>query len=72
MSPGDLLPTVDFGYQNTALADLSGTVWLDVDRRNGALDGGEDGIAGVTVNLLRGGQVVATAVHRHRRHVHFR
>ncbi|MEM9594388.1 MAG: SdrD B-like domain-containing protein, partial [Acidobacteriota bacterium] len=41
----------DFGYRNTALADISGTVFHDIDR-DGFDDGvGEPGLAGVTVEL---------------------
>ncbi|MEM9599333.1 MAG: SdrD B-like domain-containing protein, partial [Acidobacteriota bacterium] len=41
----------DFGYRNTALADISGTVFHDIDR-DGFDDGvGEPGLEGVTVEL---------------------
>lgn len=53
----------DFGYQNTTLADISGSIWNDLNR-NARDDGaGEPPIAGVTVALLdSGGTVVATTV----------
>ncbi|HEY0733863.1 MAG TPA: SdrD B-like domain-containing protein [Herpetosiphonaceae bacterium] len=51
----------DFGYRNTALADISGAIWndLDVDGRD---DGaGEPQISGVTVALIdASGNVIAT------------
>jgi uncharacterized repeat protein (TIGR01451 family) len=40
--------------------DVQGLVFLDANR-NGSVDGGEPGLAGVTVNLLQGTTVVATA-----------
>ena len=53
-------PTQDFGYQNTSLADISGTVFDDLDA-DGVLEAGDDGIAGVTVDLLdSAGNVIAT------------
>ena len=58
---GDL--TMDFGYQNTGLADVSGNVFDDLDA-DGVDDGVfEGGLAGVTVELRDGsGNVVATTV----------
>ena len=51
---------VDFGYTGTA--SIGDTVWFDLDG-NGALDAGEPGIGGVTVELRDGGgTVVATDV----------
>ncbi|MFP4031040.1 MAG: SdrD B-like domain-containing protein, partial [Desulfococcaceae bacterium] len=50
----------DFGYQNAALPDVSGTVWNDTDG-NGNFDAGEPFISGVTVALVNNsGAVVAT------------
>jgi uncharacterized repeat protein (TIGR01451 family) len=52
--------TVNFGYQNAAIADISGTVFLDADQ-DAVLDGGESGIGTVTVALVDAtGNVVAT------------
>ena len=53
----------DFGFQNTALPDVSGNVFEDLDR-DGVDDGaGEAGFAGVTVELRNAsGTVVATAI----------
>ncbi len=53
----------DFGYQNTALPDVSGNVFNDVDR-DGIDDGaGEPGFLGVTLELRNaGGEVIATTV----------
>ncbi len=50
----------DFGYQNTSLADVKGTVWNDTNAD--AVQGGtEPGIPGVTVTLVdASGNVVAT------------
>ncbi|MFT6033327.1 MAG: protocatechuate 3,4-dioxygenase beta subunit, partial [Arenicella sp.] len=49
----------DFGY--VELSSLAGSVWLDEDL-DGVLDIEETGIAGVQVQLIRDGLVVATAV----------
>ena len=50
----------DFGYRNTALADVSGTVWNDLNK-NAVLENGEPRLGGVTVNLVDStGKVVAT------------
>jgi hypothetical protein len=49
IDPSDL--TMDFGYRNPALADVSGTVWNDTNG-NGIQDPGEPGIPGVTVCLV--------------------
>ncbi len=46
--------TLDFGYQNAALADVSGTVFLDTDR-DGIEDAGETGFEGVTLDLVIAG-----------------
>ncbi len=64
--------TADFGFQNSALADISGNVFEDLDR-DGVDDGaGESGFAGVSIELSAAGAdgvlgstddlVVATAV----------
>ncbi len=42
----------DFGYQNTALPELSGTVFSDLNA-NGVEEGGEPGFQGVSLDLLR-------------------
>jgi protocatechuate 3,4-dioxygenase beta subunit len=42
-------PTLDFGFYTLSLGNL---VWLDTNN-NGTVDGGENGISGVTVNLYR-------------------
>jgi hypothetical protein len=57
---GDVYLEADFGYQNAALADISGNVFDDKDR-DGVDDGAVDpGIAGVTLELLdSGGDTVA-------------
>jgi uncharacterized repeat protein (TIGR01451 family) len=54
-------PNADFGYRNTGLADVSGSVWNDLNK-NAVDDGdGEPPIPGVTVALVDGaGKVVAT------------
>jgi len=49
LDPGEFDPTIDAGFYN--LAALGDTVWLDEDR-NGLLDDGEQGIEGITVELL--------------------
>ncbi|EIJ43114.1 putative collagen-binding protein, partial [Beggiatoa alba B18LD] len=51
LSAGQTVTTADFGYQlqNSSIGD---TVWSDTDG-NGLLNGGETGISGVTVTLLR-------------------
>jgi len=53
----------NFGYRNTALADISGSVWNDLNR-NARDDGaGEPPIAGVTIALLDSSdKVIATTV----------
>ncbi len=50
-------PNQDFGYQNPALADVSGTVFFDTDA-DGLEEAGEVGIAEVTVSLVRTYQVI--------------
>ncbi len=46
--------TMNFGYQDAALADLSGSVFDDVDL-DGVADPGETGIAGVSLDLVASG-----------------
>jgi uncharacterized repeat protein (TIGR01451 family) len=46
--------TMNFGYQNTALADASGTVFDDTDL-DGILEPGENGIPGVSLDLVAPG-----------------
>jgi hypothetical protein len=49
-------------FANMRLSGISGTKWLDLNA-NGQNDEGEDGLAGVTINLRdAGGNIVATTV----------
>jgi hypothetical protein len=50
---------VDYGYRASTSYSASGTLWNDADN-DGVLDGGEAGLAGVTIALLQGGNVIAT------------
>ncbi|MGB5661351.1 MAG: SdrD B-like domain-containing protein, partial [Thermoanaerobaculia bacterium] len=43
--------TMDFGYRNASLGDVSGTIFNDLDA-DGVEDAGESGIAGVSLVLL--------------------
>ncbi|MFK8012784.1 MAG: SdrD B-like domain-containing protein, partial [Marinicellaceae bacterium] len=62
VAAGDVLLTLDFGYDNNTLFSISDRVWLDSDN-DGVFDGGENGIENVTVNLLNdNGVVIATAL----------
>ena len=45
---GDVIPTIDFGFYQTA--SLGDFVWQDINH-NGVQDAGEPGVAGVTVTL---------------------
>ncbi|MBT8197957.1 MAG: carboxypeptidase regulatory-like domain-containing protein, partial [Acidimicrobiia bacterium] len=59
---GDVAADVDFGFNNPALFTVSDRVWLDADG-DGTLDGSEQGIGGVTVELRdASGNVVGTTV----------
>ncbi|MBI5076232.1 MAG: DUF11 domain-containing protein [Nitrospirae bacterium] len=49
----------DFGFQATTPRTVSGTVWEDLDA-DGVIDGGESGLAGVTLDILSGSTVVGT------------
>ncbi|MBI5848187.1 MAG: DUF11 domain-containing protein [Nitrospirae bacterium] len=49
----------DFGFQASSPRTVSGTVWDDLDA-DGVIDGGEAGLAGVTIDILSGSTVVAT------------
>ena len=50
----------DYGYRNTTLADISGTVWNDLNK-NAVINAGENGLPGVTLALVdSNGNVVAT------------
>jgi hypothetical protein len=53
LGPGDVFANADFGYQPPAntTGSIGDTVWLDANG-NGALDGGEYGIGGVSVALI--------------------
>ncbi len=58
---GDSFLDADFGYRNATLADISGTVFEDLDR-DGVEEAGEGGFGGVTVELRDcSGNVLATA-----------
>jgi|GEM_PF-1081334 len=60
LNAGDVDLTVDFGYEVPGTYSITNTVWMDPDM-DGALDSGESGIAGVTVNLLDdNGNIIAT------------
>ena len=70
LAPGDENRLQDFGYvvpvpptvtPEPLLASVGDLVWLDTDE-SGLQSAGEPGIAGVTVNLLQNGVVVATDV----------
>ncbi|MFA6053974.1 MAG: SdrD B-like domain-containing protein [Thermodesulfovibrionales bacterium] len=51
----------DFAYQvpPASARSVSGMIWNDINN-NGAIDSGETGIAGVTIDLLQGSNVIAT------------
>jgi uncharacterized repeat protein (TIGR01451 family) len=49
----------NFGYYSSAARSVTGTLWNDTNN-NGVKDTGEPGIAGVTISLLQGSNVVAT------------
>ncbi len=53
--------TMDFGYRNASLGDVSGTIFNDVDA-DGVEDAGEAGISGVSLVLLdsSGNEIAAT------------
>ncbi len=53
LGPGDVFVNADFGYRNTALPDVSGTVYFDADA-DGANDigSGDTAIPSVSVNLV--------------------
>jgi uncharacterized repeat protein (TIGR01451 family) len=50
LTAGGGISGVDFGYRNTALADISGTVFED-GNQNGVHDASESGIPGVALDL---------------------
>ncbi len=52
LATGESDLTLDFGYQNASLPDLSGTVFEDLDA-DGTEDGGEPGFPNVSVALQR-------------------
>ncbi|WP_208300297.1 SdrD B-like domain-containing protein [Prosthecobacter fusiformis] len=61
LAAGDNNMTLDAGFYNP-LASLGDYVWMDLNR-NGQQDGGEPGIAGVTVTLLNSaGTAIGTQV----------
>jgi DNA-directed RNA polymerase II subunit RPB1 len=55
---GDRDPTLDFGFVTKTYA-IGDVVWIDADE-NGLQDQGETPLAGVTVELLRDGEVVGS------------
>ncbi len=60
IAQGESDPTFDFGFQQATLADISGTVFNDLDA-DSVEEAGEAGIGGVTVDLLDAlGNVIAT------------
>ena len=61
LAAGDANLDQDFGYVNAALFDITDRVYEDIDFSGTDNGGTETGIAGVTVNLLRAGQIIATA-----------
>ncbi len=62
VNAGDTLTEVDFGYNNPFLATITDSIWFDPDG-NGLRESTEEGIAGITVNLVdSSGNVVATTV----------
>jgi hypothetical protein len=56
LDAGEYDPTLDAGYLPAALGDR---IWTD-SNKNGLQDAGEQGIGGVAVELLQGGNVIAT------------
>jgi uncharacterized repeat protein (TIGR01451 family) len=46
--------TMNFGYQNASLGDVTGTVFDDTDT-DGVQDGGESGLSGVSLDLVAAG-----------------
>jgi hypothetical protein len=62
---GDVVPNLDFGFgDNPGVAGVpygtvSGTFYHDANA-NSSQGGGEEGLVGVTINLVSGGQIVAT------------
>ena len=61
IAPGDVFLNADFGYNNPSSLTLGDKVYLDRDG-DGTFDNDEHGIAGVTVALIVGADVVATTV----------
>lgn len=53
--------TVDFGYYTPCTGSIGDYAWNDLNH-NGLQDGGEPGIAGVTLELYQGGSLMATTV----------
>ncbi|MEM1181715.1 MAG: SdrD B-like domain-containing protein [Acidobacteriota bacterium] len=59
---GDVYLLADFGYDRAGLFSVDDVVWFDADG-DGTLDAGENGLAGVTVDLLDSdGEVIASTV----------
>ncbi|MBI5633652.1 MAG: DUF11 domain-containing protein [Nitrospirae bacterium] len=59
MVGGTNILNADFGFQAPTPRTVAGTIWDDLDA-DGVVDGGESGLAGVTVDILSGSTVVAT------------
>ncbi len=60
LADGDVVPTLDFGYDGGVVNTIEGTIWNDGDN-DGVEGGSEGGIVGVTVNLVDGsGNIIAT------------
>ncbi|MFN0201684.1 MAG: SdrD B-like domain-containing protein [Bacteroidia bacterium] len=60
LTAGQVNTTLDAGLQSVRAA-IGNYVWFDANR-NGVQDSGENGIAGVTVNLLSGNTVVTSTI----------
>ncbi len=52
---------VDFGFDNASLGSIGDRVWLDFNK-DGNQDTGEPGLKGIYVDLISGGNVIATTV----------
>ncbi len=62
LAPGDVLLTMDFGYQNPTSYAVSGNIFMDLNA-GGSKDVGEPTVANVTVKLMNStGEVLATTM----------
>ncbi len=62
LAPGDVLLTLDFGYQNPISYAVSGNIFIDLNA-GGSKDAGEPAVAKVTVKLMNNsGDVIATTM----------